>query len=416
MIRKELYKEIVRAVVSEANITGSECDNEIEENLLIDKLSEASHLLLPQLTCGGKDYLKCLVQKLADCCIDPNIDLEEDINDTYHSASFEGVDASRKIHLHGFYYDTVNCVVITSECLFHDACRNFSDVTLWKAVEKLWVKIWNLPCKANFFQSLQTLDDSHYFILKDTALSGYDNWRVFSELYFEKVVNGEVPVPQELAYTDTPLHLGLTPDWNNFYEQYHEAFNIIADMRNANDLLTRFLKMYQVLEFFTFRMKLIPLAIGQATRNSFISNVRREVEQIAKSELKSLQELFEKAFSDIQNVEVKDLTEPALSSSKKLRAYLSQNLSSSMLSMLGLRFSSIANEKHVAELIYKIRCCIVHSKESEMHFTPNNISEYKELIPIMRVLIKVMQKSFIETINDSSKVLLEFHNDSMRLY
>lgn len=416
MIRKDLYKEIIRAVVAEANITGSKCDNEIENNLLIDKLSDATHLLLPQLTGGGKDYLKCFVQKLADCCIDPNIDLGEDINDTYDRVSFVGVDASRKIHLHGFYYDTVNCVVITSECLYHDACRNFSDATLWKAVEKLWVKIWNLQEKANFFQSLQTLDDSHYFILKDTALSGYDNWRVFSELYFEKVVNGDVPVPQELVYTDAALHPGLTPDWSNFYEQYHEAFNIIADMRNANDLLTRFLKMYQVLEFFTFRMKLIPLAIGQATRNSFISNVRHEVEQIAKSELKSLQELFVKAFSNIQNVEVKDLTEPALRSSKKLCAYLRQNLSSSMLSMLGLKSLNNIDEKKVAELIYKIRCCIVHSKESEMHFTPNNISEYKELIPIMRVLIKVMQKSIIETINDSRKVHLEFRDDSMRLY
>ena len=52
-------------------------------------------------------------------------------------------------------------------------------------------------------------------------------------------------------------------------------------MRNANDLLTRFLKMYQVLEFFTFRLKLIPLTKGQATRNSFISNVRHTVDTIS---------------------------------------------------------------------------------------------------------------------------------------
>ena len=50
--------------------------------------------------------------------------------------------------------------------------------------------------------------------------------------------------------------------------------------------------MYQVLEFFTFRLKLIPLTKGQATRNSFISNVRHTVDTISKGELKSLQEFI----------------------------------------------------------------------------------------------------------------------------
>lgn len=175
-------------------------------------------------------------------------------------------------------------------------------------------------------------------------------------------------------------------------------------------------KMYQVLEFFTFRLKLIPLTKGQATRNSFISNVRHTVDTISKGELKSLQDLFAKVFNSIHNTEVKNLVEPIQTNNIKLSKYLNQTLTRQIKSILGLTNQNISNPSNVAELIYKIRCCIVHSKESEIHFTPNNISEYKDLIPVMRVLIKVIQNSIVETINNSGKKDLEFQSESMLLY
>lgn len=158
------------------------------------------------------------------------------------------------------------------------------------------------------------------------------------------------------------------------------------------------------------------LTKGQATRNSFISNVRHTVDTISKGELKSLQDLFAKVFNSIHNTEVKNLVEPIQTNNIKLSKYLNQTLTRQIKSILGLTNQNISNPSNVAELIYKIRCCIVHSKESEIHFTPNNISEYKDLIPVMRVLIKVIQNSIVETINNSGKKDLEFQSESMLLY
>ena len=155
---------------------------------------------------------------------------------------------------------------------------------------------------------------------------------------------------------------------------------------------------------------------GQATRNSFISNVRHTVDTISKGELKSLQDLFAKVFNSIHNTEVKNLVEPIQTNNIKLSKYLNQTLTRQIKSILGLTNQNISNPSNVAELIYKIRCCIVHSKESEIHFTPNNISEYKDLIPVIRVLIKVIQNSIVETINNSGKKDLEFQSESMLLY
>ena len=76
----------------------------------------------------------------------------------------------------------------------------------------------------------------------------------------------------------------------------------------------------------------------------------------------------------------------------------------------------VSDESTLAKLVYKIRCCIVHSKESEMHFTPDNIEEYKESIPVMVVLIKVIQREIVNVINDHNRNKLEFTDDKMMLY
>lgn len=176
--------------------------------------------------------------------------------------------------------------------------------------------------------------------------------------------------------------------------------------------MTRFLKMYQVLELFTFRLKLVPLAQGQATRNSFVSNVRKTVNNF--NELDSLKELFKEIFKDIHKTDVKDDIDPPQAVSIELWQYINGKLTANSKKILDV--NAISDESTLAKLVYKIRCCIVHSKESETHFTPENIEEYKELIPVMAILIKVIQKEIVNVINDHNRNKLEFTDNKMMLY
>ena len=45
-----------------------------------------------------------------------------------------------------------------------------------------------------------------------------------------------------------------------------------------------------------------------------------------------------------------------------------------------------------------------------------NIDEYKELVPIMGVLIKVIQRELVSLINDHNRKELEFDDEKMMLY
>lgn len=406
MTRNELYKKMFEAAISEAGISGPAL-TAIKDDVDLYKFPTAYASFETNLS-ADKSYLKEFVKAIAEQSQNEDMD---DYVDSVYTASLHEVEPCRKIHLHNLCSVCSYAMVLTSDCLYEKNKRGALN-DCWNIVEKIWCHIDTGDFNTNdFFNFLENKEDTHYYILKIAGITS-DAWRVYSEAYFRKAINETIPIPDELNFTDIPIEPTILPDWNSPYEQYHDSFNIIADMKRSSDLLTRFLKMYQVLELFTFRLKLVPLAQGQATRNSFVSNVRNTVDNL--NELKSLKELFREVFTNIQNMNVKSFFNPPLANNTKLSSFIKRHLTPNMKAIL--KVTDASNENQIAELIYKIRCCIVHSKESEMHFTPDNIEEYKELIPVMAILIKVIQKEIVNVINDHNRNKLEFTDNKMMLY
>lgn len=406
MIRNELYKRMFEAAISEAGISDPAL-TAIKDDVDLYKFPTAYTSFEANLS-ADKLYLTKFVKTIAKYSENDNMDDEVD---SPYTASLHEVDPCRKIHLHSLCSVSSYAMVLTSDCLYE---KNEGGALndCWNIVEKIWFHIETGDLtKSDFFYFLKNKDDTHYYILKVAGIAS-NAWRVYSEAYFRKALNETIPIPDELNFTDIPIEPTILPDWNSPYEQYHDSFNIIADMKRSGDLLTRFLKMYQVLELFTFRLKLVPLAQGQATRNSFVSNVRKTVNNL--NELDSLKELFKEVFKDIHKTDVKDDIDPPQVVSIELGQYINGKLTANSKKILDV--NTISDERTLAKLVYKIRCCIVHSKESEMHFTPDNIEEYKELIPIMVILIKVIQKEIVNVINDHNRNKLEFADNKMMLY
>lgn len=406
MTRNELYKKMFEAAISEAGISDPALTT-IKDDVDLYKFQTAYASFEANLS-ADKSYLKGFVKSIAEYSQNDNMD--DDVNSVY-TASLHQVEPCRKIHLHNLCSVSSYAMVLTSDCLYQ---KNKGGTLngCWNAVEKIWCHIETGDLnKSDFFNFLKNKKDTHYYILKVAGIVS-DAWRVYSEAYFRKAINETIPIPDELNFTDIPIEPTILPDWNSPYEQYHDSFNIIADMKRSSDLLTRFLKMYQVLELFTFRLKLVPLAQGQATRNSFVSNVRKTVNNL--NELDSLKELFKEIFKDIHKTDVKDDIDPPQAVSIELWQYINGKLTANSKKILDV--NAISDESTLAKLVYKIRCCIVHSKESEMHFTPENIEEYKELIPVMAIFIKVIQKEIVNVINDHNRNKLEFTDNKMMLY
>lgn len=421
MNRVDLYQEILKAVVEKAELPEDK-QLEIQEGLLLGDFASVLHDLKEALSDNAilHDWIDVIEGKWAQ------IDSEEDMldgDDIEYNVSFTEVDPSRKIHFHDFAYNDPNISIIPACRLSHDKLRYYLDMEdgdeFWMAIERLWSCIHECEEKKNqFFDCIEQTDEEHYYVIKRNEIPA-ESWRIYSAACFKRTIENGFPIPDMLKWNDDRIATLPTWDWENGYEQYHEAFNILCDVQRTKDVLTRFLRVYQVLEFFTFRFKLREIAKGQATRNSFIANAVKTVEYISKNELKSLQIMFEKAFDGIPDIDVnedvpEDCAQPA-GTEYKLKDYLSDKFAPHRSDWFELN-CSCQTVKGIAEIIYKTRCCIVHSKESETHFTPNNIDEYKDLVPIMGVLIKVMQRELVNLINDHNRKELEFDDEKMMLY
>lgn len=259
MTRNELYKKMFEAAISEAGISDPALTT-IKDDVDLYKFQTAYASFEANLS-ADKSYLKGFVKAIAEYSQNDNMD--DDVNSVY-TASLHQVEPCRKIHLHNLCSVSSYAMVLTSDCLYQ---KNKGGTLngCWNVVEKIWCHIETGDLnKSDFFNFLRNKKDTHYYILKVAGIVS-DAWRVYSEAYFRKAINETIPIPDELNFTDIPIEPTILPDWNSPYEQYHDSFNIIADMKRSSDLLTRFLKMYQVLELFTFRLKLVPLAQGQAT-------------------------------------------------------------------------------------------------------------------------------------------------------
>ena len=421
MNRVDLYQEMLKAVVEKAELPEGR-QLEIPEDLVPGDFVNILHDLKEALSDNAilHDWIEVIKEKWEQIVSDEEMLDEGDLD---YNVSFTKVDSSRKIHFHDFVHNDPDISIIPASRLSHDKLRHYLGMEdgdeLWMAIERLWSCIHECEeKKSQFFYCLERQDNEHYYVIKRNAIAA-ESWRIYSAACFKRAIGRGFPIPDILKWNDDRMATLPTWDWENGYEQYHEAFNILCDVQRAKDVLIRFLRVYQVLEFFTFRFKLREIAKGQATRNSFIANVVKTVEYISKNELKSLQIMFEKAFDDIPDIDVnEDVPEdcaPPAGTEYKLKDYLRDKFAPHSSDWFELN-CSYQTVKGIAEIIYKARCCIVHSKESEMHFTPNNIDEYKELVPIMGVLIKVMQRELVSLINDHNRKELEFDDEKMMLY
>ena len=66
--------------------------------------------------------------------------------------------------------------------------------------------------------------------------------------------------------------------------------------------------------------------------------------------------------------------------------------------------------KALARFIYDMRCCIVHNKEAEFHVSYNNYEEYKNVIPLLKEVHKLLAKKVWDLMNQPGSII-SFENE-----
>lgn len=402
---KEMLTEVLVSLQTYLAIV----DNDVDEKLIIDEdLNGAiTQLRTHAMPAVFNDFLRHLSALITE-------DRDGFLSDPYpgtgtiHLLDFTTDNLDKKNR--AFAYSDLEFSFFSAKALIDSGTLvDFSHIRnglLWKQMQTFFERDYN-PKQNNitiFFDCLAHNDTSKGFIVKHIA-DTYDAERHYSYIYLSFLNNSNsVPLPSVLNYSNPVLNPVLNFIGNVEYEQYFDIYDVLNELNQAPDLLTRFMKLYHILEYFMYRVYLVDL-VGRVGRNKFF--VREFIttsERMTKGEKNTFIRNFSKIFlTDIASIEL------------SLAPHVNGPVTT-FLSDHGLVRGFLPNDvEKVAELIYGVRCSIVHNKESEYHLTVSFYDDFILIIPLVKALIKMLEKLLIDKIK-TNHINIKYPQRQVNLY
>ncbi|EON93158.1 hypothetical protein MARLIPOL_03960 [Marinobacter lipolyticus SM19] len=210
------------------------------------------------------------------------------------------------------------------------------------------------------------------------------------------------------------------------YSQFEETLIVLSEFNSASDLLRKYISLYHVIENFMFK---VPLAnLGRDNNGDVFSlrDFRRLSEAVQGRELDALTNVFKKesygnfwkrsvngdSFENIVNGSIARLTAIQGWDTVDCNQFLSR------LAIRGISsYTNLCNDLNVrkyCEIVYKVRCSVVHNKETELHLSYSNMNPTIAVF-IEEALMKPLYALISDLLTDkNSKVW--YTGPELRLY
>lgn len=192
------------------------------------------------------------------------------------------------------------------------------------------------------------------------------------------------------------------------YKEFFDIYDAINDWFHSKDIITAFIKMYQIIEYMIYRMQMSEIVKKSSIKQSFLRESKNLSKKYSDGEKKTIIENIPKLFPgltlsapDINNAH--GFLDKYFEHTKSGNVYLTSTLTSKDL------------EVAIAKFIYDVRCCIVHNKEAEFHILYNNYEEYESIIPLMNEINRQMVDKIFNIINTINSDI-HYTTPSLELY
>jgi hypothetical protein len=256
---------------------------------------------------------------------------------------------------------------------------------------------------------IQNLSEDWGILIHKIA-HGHSSLSIYSYIYYKELLQGgKIELNPVLNYT--ALHGAaavLRPGTR--YEQYFEVFDIINELNHASDTITRFLKLYHIIEYLVYRRELVEIEQKARNNRTFI----REIHSFtgkgqSESEINILKKNFKKIFEAEIAGDVFDLNPLNGAEAHFLKTYWGINVQGA-----GNRLSPREGDT-IVNLIYRIRNSIVHNKESEFHITTTNPDDYSDVLDLIKRFITILERQLLDKISTDAAVI-SYQNQNIQLY
>ena len=271
-----------------------------------------------------------------------------------------------------------------------------SNGLIWKQIEVFLERNYSnidLETINQFFDFIKYLDSNKGIVINKTP-NIFNEDIHYSYIYLSYLNESKsIVLPENLTYNPTTLNSALVYDNTKNYEQYFDIYDVLNELNQAPDILNRFLRLYHTLEYLVYRVYLVNLVNRVGGSKLFVGE----------------KDSFKKNFKEIFNTDLTPKIQPDLA---PLSTPIVINFLKDKNIVNGFDASNI---QKVSELIYGLRCCIVHNKESEYHMTISNSEDYEIIIPLIRKLLEIFEELVVGKIFENHSAI-NYAQKSVNLY
>ena len=389
-----LNEEIKRAIIEK-------CKNTIEEllNITAEELSDSE-----TLEEAWEVVLEILQQDSNNIQFNSTIHyIISHINDFTESSEneFEYIDKITKISLNAttipFYNEA------SGTCLLYIEQETDDDYDIDISILSKII-LMNL-------ESILSLEDDEIAIFqkKDTDELCLNDKRTYGKILLANIglsIKDDIIVTQKTFLTAKQLTC------NKNYLQYKDAINILNKYNNTSDILWKYLLLYQILENFSYRRSIAKslrdnLSLNIKHLSSVYTSSKGEGDFIKKSIKVFFLNITDNTYFSYEEENGNIISLKLLSNgtgnnlSKKIKLDNIDTNVKNIAEFLNIKLQKIKSQEvssqEVGEIIYVIRNCIVHNKETEWIYINNSLLQEKPelkiffekfILPTMEFLVK----------------------------
>jgi hypothetical protein len=399
MTRSDLYKAILPKLIDYLHVNNLITDVEntnIEDDIAWTRYEDACTKLMayPNVLAFKK-----IIKGFNDG-IDDNNEIENPLPVRHHVSSEEN--RNRLMNFH--YSSSTLCVLPVKAIISAINDNSYADLenNCWRIIDQILLAYKDNNLELQFlWECCRGQHDNEYYLLTSEPDIPERNWRLYSYSYYCFVNKNRMKMPEELKFTENKEFVSnIAYNADNKYEQYFDVYNVMSESKYSTDILTRYLRMYQILEYLGYRKSLADMTKGNIRENGFVRNVISKASKWGDKEFDELKKGLSGSFPLATIISPTDFT-PSQNTFIKDKLFIK---------------NTNHDDAKIWDLVYRLRNCIVHNKESELHFTFANTSVYKDGIEIMKLLINKLEPAIVSVINDHNNDKFDFNEQKIQLY
>lgn len=412
MKRLTLYKDLFGFILNNYSgiPKGAEDYDDIQDYLDSDNVTYALSKLLTTGTLYSE--IKPLLLTIQENIDNSNIDIDDDVYNRGKIKMFEKHSDKRYSRCLNYFDNSLR--IIETSTLYKNSNETYSlecllfieSIVVDKNRQKKLLK--ELIRKEQENTYIIEVDKSGLGLTK-TEANNFENLYAFA-LASSMNNKDSIEIPQELVFSwgTNPILASFNYNKNIVYKEFYDIYDVFNDWLHATDILTAFIKMYQIAEYMIYRSQMVDIVNRANIKQSFLRETKNLSAKYVKSERDTIIANFSKLFNSFS------LNPGEVTASW---SFVDQYFGEANGGGHYLDTTKPQNniDKGVARFIYDTRCAIVHNKESEFHIQYNNYEDYKDIVPLMRSINDIMAKKILEIIN-SLTPSIHYQSQKLDLY